>query len=169
MLRVLPQITSFMGPTWVLSAPDGPHVGAMNLVIRENGILPSATRLESRYLKTHRENLRESHLQGSCNGSTMTRGYQDNTPGNSHHGIRFSMNSHQIPQGLILEDEMPFSSFVSYATITKYIPQNLWDMIFIYAFISDKFHIDGSLQDCSNPIAIELELLQSCTNSSICR
>ena len=25
-----------MGPTWVLSAPDGPHVGPMNLVIRES-------------------------------------------------------------------------------------------------------------------------------------
>ena len=25
-----------MGPTWVLSAPDGPHVGPMNLAIREN-------------------------------------------------------------------------------------------------------------------------------------
>ena len=24
-----------MGPTWVLSAPDGPHVGHMNLVIRD--------------------------------------------------------------------------------------------------------------------------------------
>ena len=23
-----------MGPTWVLSAPDGPHVGHMNLAIR---------------------------------------------------------------------------------------------------------------------------------------
>ena len=23
-----------MGPTWVLSAPDGPHVGRMNLAIR---------------------------------------------------------------------------------------------------------------------------------------
>ena len=28
-----------MGPTWVLSAPDGPHVGPMNLVIRVNKIL----------------------------------------------------------------------------------------------------------------------------------
>ena len=27
-----------MGPTWVLSAPDGPHVGPMNLAIR--GYLP---------------------------------------------------------------------------------------------------------------------------------
>ena len=30
-----------MGPTWVLSAPDGPHVGPMNLAIRvaaENGV-----------------------------------------------------------------------------------------------------------------------------------
>ena len=24
-----------MGPTWVLSAPDGPHVGPMNFVIRD--------------------------------------------------------------------------------------------------------------------------------------
>ena len=24
-----------MGPTWALSAPDGPHVGPMNLAIRE--------------------------------------------------------------------------------------------------------------------------------------
>ena len=24
-----------MGPSWVLSAPDGPHVGPMNLAIRE--------------------------------------------------------------------------------------------------------------------------------------
>ena len=32
------QIAKFManmGPTWVLSAPDGPHVGPMNLAIRE--------------------------------------------------------------------------------------------------------------------------------------
>ena len=27
-----------MGPTWVLSAPDGPHVGPMNLAIREVNI-----------------------------------------------------------------------------------------------------------------------------------
>ena len=24
-----------MGPTWVLSAPDGPHIGPMNLAITE--------------------------------------------------------------------------------------------------------------------------------------
>ena len=29
------QKTNFTGPTWVLSAPDGPHVGPMNLVIRD--------------------------------------------------------------------------------------------------------------------------------------
>ena len=28
------QIAKFMGPTWVLSAPDGPHVGQINLAIR---------------------------------------------------------------------------------------------------------------------------------------
>ena len=26
---------AIVAPTWVLSAPDGPHVGPMNLVIRE--------------------------------------------------------------------------------------------------------------------------------------
>ena len=26
-----------MGPTWVLSAPDGPHFGPMNLAIRDSG------------------------------------------------------------------------------------------------------------------------------------
>ena len=25
-----------MGPTWALSAPDGPHVGPMNLAIRDH-------------------------------------------------------------------------------------------------------------------------------------
>ena len=28
-----------MGPTWILSAPDGPHVGPMNLVIREGTVV----------------------------------------------------------------------------------------------------------------------------------
>ena len=28
------QIAKFMGPTWVMSAPNGPHVGPMNLAIR---------------------------------------------------------------------------------------------------------------------------------------
>ena len=30
-----------MGPTWVLSAPDGPHVGPMNLAIRAELLQPS--------------------------------------------------------------------------------------------------------------------------------
>ena len=29
-----------MGPTWVLSAPDGPHVGPTNLAIREGTLRP---------------------------------------------------------------------------------------------------------------------------------
>ena len=36
---IMTQIAKFMGPTnmgptWVLSAPDGPHIGPMNLIIR---------------------------------------------------------------------------------------------------------------------------------------
>ena len=33
-----------MGPTWVLSAPDGPHVGPMNLVIRVDDVSESLMR-----------------------------------------------------------------------------------------------------------------------------
>ena len=36
--------TANMGPTWVLSAPDGPHVGPMNLVIRDCGLRDVAPR-----------------------------------------------------------------------------------------------------------------------------
>ena len=35
------QIAIFMGPKWVLSAPGGPHVGPMNLAIREIMLLIS--------------------------------------------------------------------------------------------------------------------------------
>ena len=44
MIKVIPatrgkvwstQIARFMGPTWVLTAPDGPHVGPMNLALKE--------------------------------------------------------------------------------------------------------------------------------------
>ena len=39
-----------MGPTWVLSAPGGSHVGPMNLVIREPPALPVTKKLISRRL-----------------------------------------------------------------------------------------------------------------------
>ena len=28
-----------MGPTWVLPAPDGPHVGSMNLTLRDTNVV----------------------------------------------------------------------------------------------------------------------------------
>ena len=37
------QIAIFMGPTWVVSAPGGPHVGPMNLAIRGHLWAPSLT------------------------------------------------------------------------------------------------------------------------------
>ena len=41
-----------MGPTWILSAPDGPHVGPVNLAIRVNigwgnGLLPKRREVSS--------------------------------------------------------------------------------------------------------------------------
>ena len=38
-----------MGPTWVLSAPDGPHVGHMNLAIRVNYLSKFASQLVQSY------------------------------------------------------------------------------------------------------------------------
>ena len=41
-----------MGPTWVLSVPDGPHVGPMNLAIRESFVLrfqPSASNRSEKF------------------------------------------------------------------------------------------------------------------------
>ena len=35
-----------MGPTWVLSAPDGPHVGPMNLAIRDGNYQLSSAQKE---------------------------------------------------------------------------------------------------------------------------
>ena len=34
-LNILIYWSKYLGPIWVLSAPDGPHVGPMNLVIRD--------------------------------------------------------------------------------------------------------------------------------------
>ena len=34
-----------MGPTWVLSAPDGPHIGPMNLAIRQLSVWVGALRM----------------------------------------------------------------------------------------------------------------------------
>ena len=48
------------GPTWVLSAPDGPHVGPMNVAIREvilrNVVQPAVLR-KSYITKKRRKNL----------------------------------------------------------------------------------------------------------------
>ena len=42
-----------MGPTWVLSAPDGPHVGPTNLAIRDGKRFQIILRLHDPSLKTH--------------------------------------------------------------------------------------------------------------------
>ena len=41
-LCAIPQIAKLMGPTWVLSAPDEPHVGPINITIRDYFITDSA-------------------------------------------------------------------------------------------------------------------------------
>ena len=41
-----------MGPTWVLLAPDGPHVGPMNLAIRVLVILPAKVYMGFSYMLT---------------------------------------------------------------------------------------------------------------------
>ena len=47
------------GPTWVLSAPDGPHVGPMNLVIREgmSGLVDLGYSFQKNMFKLNVENV----------------------------------------------------------------------------------------------------------------
>ena len=55
-----------MGPTWVLSAPDGPHVGPMNLAIRDSIADPSHCICQQRMynlVKTHLYSLRSVDFQ----------------------------------------------------------------------------------------------------------
>ena len=40
-----------MGPTWVLSAPDGPHVGPINLAIREADITVFVIKISNTLMK----------------------------------------------------------------------------------------------------------------------
>ena len=43
-----------MGPTWVLSAPDGPHVGPMNLAIRDcNAIFIFLSQADTLFMSSH--------------------------------------------------------------------------------------------------------------------
>ena len=41
LIYITTQISRFMGPIWVLSAPDGPHVGPMNLAVNTDDALMS--------------------------------------------------------------------------------------------------------------------------------
>ena len=51
-----------LGPTCVLSEPDGPHIGPMNLAIRD----PSLNSLAN-YIKWNLANVRQSHASGEAN------------------------------------------------------------------------------------------------------
>ena len=50
-----------MGPIWVLSAPDGPHVGPMNLVIRE--FYEFSVWLQNGALSCHRSTASSSEIR----------------------------------------------------------------------------------------------------------
>ena len=85
------QIAKFMGPTWVLSAPDGPHVGPMNLAIRD--IIPQA-------LTLLREILNYILVTSFATMNKWTDGPKDacNYDRTCQCGCRLSLNSpHMIP------------------------------------------------------------------------
>ena len=60
-----------MGPTWVLSAPDGPHIGPMNLSIR--GYLKSASE-QFRELISDSPALRQANQCGAAIGDPAILG-----------------------------------------------------------------------------------------------
>ena len=58
-----------MGPTWVLSAPDGPHVGPMNLAFRDYSDVAQA----SRWLKSQLHRLFDIQFGEADNNWPFTR------------------------------------------------------------------------------------------------
>ena len=49
------------------------------------------------------------------------------------------------------------------------IHYSIWDLAYVVSMAQlIREHFDGLVQDCSNSIAYAMELLQSCTKSSIC-
>ena len=62
-----------MGPTWVLSAPDGPHVGAMKLAIRDTyltHLVPAANDLAKPWAIGHQQPRYRSSLHVNIDKST---------------------------------------------------------------------------------------------------
>ena len=58
-----------IGPTWVLSAPDRPHVGPMNLALRVAPLQCSWIVPIHSFLHLHLLNKTSHHVKGSCNVS----------------------------------------------------------------------------------------------------
>ena len=93
-----------MGPTWVLSAPDGPHVGPMNLVIRD---ATSCSLSDNTPPRNHSKS--EVHTDGAqqrgmphvgllCTG--IHQAYITKSP-QYHEGIS-SIDMHTVEQGIHL-------------------------------------------------------------------
>ena len=63
-----------MGPTWVLSAPDGPHIGPMNLAIRELTILHGMVQSRGIVSSSSAHPGLSSYLRALCNTVTFNSG-----------------------------------------------------------------------------------------------
>ena len=75
MIKLYPastQIAKYMGPTCVLSAPDGPHVGPMNLAIRETTVCNYLSMPESLVLCVAKEGI-WSYFPAPANSSGNSR------------------------------------------------------------------------------------------------
>ena len=73
-----------MGPTWVLSTPDGPHLGPMNFVIREVTYLSSW-----RFLEVHAFNckwLDQLHVLGTSESGPWSNIKMQSYPCKESHG-----------------------------------------------------------------------------------
>ena len=126
-----------VGPTWVLSAPDGTYVGTMNLVIRD---------------PFYRNLYYISHNIFTWFFLVL---YFYNHPWHTH--VIF------LP---IFVRGASCASEVTPKIVdnSKYInTKKSWQRLYITL---EKCHIDGFVQNFSNSIAIAMELLQSCTKPS---
>ena len=76
-----------MGPTWVLSAPDGPHVGPMNLAIRDTLFTVASLTLDqsSYYPGANKIHAKENTMHNKA-GITCTCIIMYSIPDNKVHG-----------------------------------------------------------------------------------
>ena len=109
-----------MGPTWVLSAPDGPHVGPMNLAIREC----ARSVLNFDFIEKATNQQGSSWLNHLRSHARMSYNNNDDIIG-SYHCLISRPRPHQIEEK---KNEWPHLISELWKSIRAVFPNTNWDI-----------------------------------------